>query len=105
MSWYARMPGTLLYHVEVSGWDSTQKFFVETCDLVWDEESAKIVVLRQTLDENTILFVRLLQSGESDRSHTLVYEAEFVGRTQGGLQQFRLNTVVPRLREEESTVA
>jgi hypothetical protein len=84
-----------VYAVEVSGWDATERFFVERCELEWDEESSKQVTLRQALGENTLLLVRLLQERESDRSHPVVYEAELVGKTESGLQQFRLNAVVP----------
>jgi len=102
---YARSANTRLYPVEVSGWNCTQNFFVERCDLVWNEDSGKQVLLKQKLRENSILFIRLLQPAKSDRSHPLVYEAELIGRTQSGLHQFRLNAVAPRLREEESFVA
>ncbi|MGB7283093.1 MAG: hypothetical protein WBE13_12590 [Candidatus Acidiferrum sp.] len=102
---YARCAGTRLYAVEVSGWNCTQNFFVERCDLVWNEDSGKQVVLKQSLRESAILFVRLLQPGESDRSYPVAYEAEFVGKTQNGLRQFRLNAVVPRLREEGVAMA
>jgi hypothetical protein len=101
----ALFPGTRQYAVEVSGWDTTQNFFVEKCELVWNEESGKQVALRRALRDNAILFVRLLQAGEGDRAHPVVYEAELVGRTQSGLRQFRLNTVAPRVREQESTMA
>ena len=90
-----RSTATTVYAVEASGWDATEKFFVERCELEWDEESSKQVTLRQALGENTLLLVRLLQEGESDRSHPVVYEAELVGKTESGLQQFRLNAVVP----------
>ena len=101
----AQLAGTRLYAVEVSGWDSTQIFFVERCELSWNEMSGKHVALKRTLQENTTLFVRLLQPSEADRSHPVVYEAELVGRTETGLKQFRLNAVAPRLPEVESPVA
>jgi hypothetical protein len=100
-----RFPVTRLYAVEVSGWDSTKNFFVEKCDLEWNEESGKQVTLQRTLNDNAVLLVRLMQPGETDRSHPVVYEAEFAGKTKSGLRQFRLNVVIPRLREEESPVA
>jgi len=49
------------------------------------------------LVNNAVLLVRLLRPGEADRSHPVVYEAEFVGETKSGLHQFRLNVVLPRL--------
>jgi hypothetical protein len=102
---YPSFPITRLYAVEVSGWDSAENFFVEKCELEWHEESGKQVSIKRALRDNAVLLVRLLQPGESDRSHPVAYEAELVGKTKSGLQQFRLNMVVPRLREEESSAA
>lgn len=102
---YARFPATRLFAVEVSGWDSTHSFFVEKCDLVWNEESGKHVALKRPLREKTLLFVRLLQSTEADRSHPVVYQAELMGKTSGGLGQFRLHSIAPQLQEMESAFA
>jgi hypothetical protein len=99
----ARFPATCLYAVEVSGWDSTERFFVERCELEWDEESSKQVELKRALGENTLLLVRLLQDGDSDRSHPVVYEAEWLGETKSGLQQFRLNAVGSLLRQQKTS--
>ena len=88
-------PVARVYAVEVSGWDATEEFFVERCELEWNEDSTKQVALKRTLGESTLLLVRLVQEEESDRSHPVVYEAEWVGKTKAGLQQFRLNVVVP----------
>ncbi|MGB8473859.1 MAG: hypothetical protein WCE61_07235 [Candidatus Acidiferrum sp.] len=101
---HARLPSTRLYAVEISGWDSLQSFFVEKCDLIWNEDSDKHVVLKRALRKNTTLFVRLLQSGEAGRSHPVVYEAELVGRAANGLLRFRLTAAAPRLREAENSV-
>ncbi len=100
-----RFPGKRLYAVEDSGWDGGTNFFVEKCELEWNEESGKHVALRRALSDNAILLVRLMQSDESDRSHPVVYEAECVGTTRSGLHQFRVTTVIPRLRETESSAA
>jgi len=89
------LPATRLFAVEVSGWDSKEHFFVERCELEWDEESSKQVELKRALGKSNLLLVRLLQEGESNRAHPVVYEAEFVGKTKSGRQQFRLNAVVP----------
>ncbi len=101
----APFPGIRRYPVEISGWDRTQNFFVERCDLVWNEDTGKHVALKQNLPDHAVLFVRLLQTGEADRSHPVVYVAEGVGQTQNGLHQFRLNTMTPRLKDLESSVA
>jgi len=102
---YARVPAKRFYAVEVSGWDGAENFFVEKCELEWNEESGKQVALKRALNDNTILLVRLMQADEPDRSHPVVYEAELVGKTRSGLHQFRLSTVVPRRRETESSAA
>lgn len=96
---YAQLPATRKFAVEVSGWDKSERFFVENCDLLWSEETGKHVVLAQKLRENAILFVRLLQSEPSERSHPVVYEAEFVGQAENGGSRFRLKTVTPRIVE------
>ncbi len=100
---YARILVTRLYAVEVSGWDRTENFFVENCELDWKEESDKQVTLKRALHDNAVLLVRLLECDESHRSHPLVYEAEWIRRTRSGMHQFRLKTVVPRRREQESS--
>jgi hypothetical protein len=96
----ARYPVTSLYRVEVSGWDSQQSFFVEKSDLEWSEETAKSVALSHMLGEDARIFVRLLQHTAPDRSDAVAYEADFVGRTQDGKNQFRLTQAQPRLEEE-----
>lgn len=101
----SRFPATRFYAVEASGWDGKEEFFVERCELEWNEESGKMVALKQTINNDSILLVRLLQPGDSSRSQPVAYEAELVGKTKSGLHQFRLNLVAPRLREEESSVA
>ena len=39
------------YCVEVSGWDVSEGFFVEKCELEWNEQSGKCVAMRRTLPE------------------------------------------------------
>jgi hypothetical protein len=102
---YTHFPVTRWYAVEVSGWDRTESFFVETCELEWKEESDKQVTLKRALNDNAVLLVRVVQFDGSDRSDPVVYEAKWVRRTRSGLHQFRLNTVVPRRREQESSAA
>ena len=94
-------PAANAYAVEIPGWDSTEYFFVEQCELEWNEESGKQVALKRTLNHSTILLVRLVQTGESGRSHPMACKAELVGKTKSGLYQFRLELVAPYLKEEE----
>ncbi len=102
---HSHFAGTRRFAVEVSGWDSAQSFFVEKCDLVWNEDSSKHVALKRNLRGNATLFVRLLETGAADPSHPVVYEAELLGSTESGLLQFRLSTIVPRAKESECSVA
>ncbi len=92
----ARFPIPGQYRVEVSGWDQNQAFFVEKSDLEWNEDSEKLVVLRNAVPDRAVVFLRLLQSLRADRSHPVPYEAEFVAITAEGQQQFRLHPVSPR---------
>jgi len=101
----ARFPATRLYAIEISGWDSEEQFFVERCELQWNEESGKQVGLRRAVNDNAILLVRLLKGGDPDRSQPVAYEAEGMGRTKTGMYQFRLNMVAPRRRDHESSAA
>jgi hypothetical protein len=101
----ARFPATRLYAIEVSGWDCKQQFFVERCELQWNEESGKRVGLKRAVNDNAILLVRLLQDGDADRSQPVAYEAKWMGKTKTGMYQFRLNMVAPRRKEQESSAA
>lgn len=96
---------TRVYAVEVSGWDSALEFFVERCDLVWSEDCGKLVRLSQALGERTIVFVRLLQPGQSEKNHPVAYEVESAGELQSGLRQFRLKMVTPRMSAAEPPAA
>jgi hypothetical protein len=98
----ARFPIAGLYRVEVSGWDQNQAFFVEKSDLEWNEDSGKLVVLRNAVPDRALVFLRLLQSLSADRSHPVPYEAEFVAITSEGRQQFRLHPVSPRTVDKSS---
>lgn len=101
MSLTSQIAETRSFAVEVSGWDSSDNFFVERCELVWHERSGKQVCLKQPLRENTILLVRLLDSGERERSHPVVYEAKLIGTPERGLRQFQLHASSPRGVETE----
>ena len=97
----AHRPLASVYRVEVSGWDSTQTYFVEKSELEWDEETGKQVVLSRTMRERAILFVRLLQPTAPDRSFPVPYEVEFIAAMDNGHQQFRIHRVRPRMGERQ----
>jgi len=92
----ARHPVVGTYRVEVSGWDSSQSFFVEKTELEWNEETGKQISLRRQLRPGAMIFVRLLQPTATDRSSPVAYKAEYITTDSGGLHHFRLTQVVPR---------
>jgi hypothetical protein len=96
MSLTARHPVTNLYSVEVSGWDASESFFVERSELEWEEDAGKQVILHRMLREGAHIFVRLLQSFSSERSHPVPYEAHYSGSTPDGRWRFRLLPLRPR---------
>jgi hypothetical protein len=96
---YVKMPQVRRYRVEVSGWDREQNFFVENSDLLWAEESGKVVSLHRALSPEAILFVRLLDPEQADRSHPVVYQAKWLGEAADRSQQFQLSALVPRTPE------
>jgi len=87
---------TASYRVEVSGWDSSQSFFVEKADLEWSDSGEKLVVLRHELREDSILFVRLLQPLSPDRSHPVPYAAEPLGLKDYSQWEYRLRQIQPQ---------
>lgn len=101
---YAKFPSARRYRVEVSGWDAAENFFVENCDLLWTEESGKVISLRHNLSRTAILFVRLLDSEQNDRAHPVVYQASHLEATPDGAQRFLLEALVPRVNSEQNSV-
>jgi hypothetical protein len=97
----AEHPVTNLYLVEVSGWDDHKAFFVENSELEWTEESGKQVTLNRGLNEDAVIFLRLLQQTGNDRSHPVAYQANLVARSAEGQWQFRLKPVSARSREQQ----
>lgn len=88
-------PAVDIYRVEVSGWDSSQTFFVEKSELEWNEETGKQIKLSRALRKGTMIFVRLLQPTASDRASSVAYWAEYVATTPEGTHQFSLTQVHP----------
>lgn len=52
------------FPVEVSGWDTSDNFFVESTMLRWNGDEKKEVGLRGAVREGCVVFVRLLQPME-----------------------------------------
>jgi hypothetical protein len=99
----ARCPVTSHYSVEVSGWDASEGFFVEKCELEWSEQSGKHVVLRRMLPEGAHVFVRLLQPMSAERSYPVPYKTYFASFQTDGHYQFQLIAVCARLKEAGPT--
>jgi hypothetical protein len=83
------------YPVEASGWDSAQSFFVEKSELRWDEATGKHLTLSRCLCPGSLIFLRLLQPVSQDRSLSVAYQAQHVGVTPDGQQEFRLSQIQP----------
>jgi hypothetical protein len=84
------------YPVEASGWDSSQTFFVEKSELEWSEITGKQLTLTRSLCPGSVIFLRLLQPISPERSLPVAYQAQPVGVTPEGQQQFRLNPIQPK---------
>ena len=97
----AEHPVTNLYLVEVSGWDDHKAFFVENSELEWTEESGKQVTLNRGLNEDAVIFLRLLQQTGNDRSHPVAYQANLVARNAEGQWQFSLKAVSARSQKQQ----
>lgn len=95
----APFPETSTYAVEVSGWDRDQVFFVETTDLEWNESSGKHLVLRRSLLDKAVVFVRLLQPNGSNRSYAVAYVATSMQGPAGSGYFYRLSAVHPCRRD------
>lgn len=83
------------YRVEVSGWDSSENFFVEKTALTWAQNSEKQVTLKSDLREGSVIFVRLLQPTAMVTNIPVAYQAVSVtpkdanGRTRVSMVQLR----------------
>jgi hypothetical protein len=98
----AQRPFTNSYPVEASGWDSVQSFFVEKCELEWNEDTGKYLTLTHALCQGAMIFLRLLQPTSPDRSLPVAYRAQHIGVTPEGQQQFRLNQIQPNGGSKDS---
>ena len=74
-----RGPAASSYHVEISGWDALERFFVENTTLTWSETDGKKVLVRQRLREGTVVFIRLLEHEPSNHAFPVAYRVHGVG--------------------------
>jgi hypothetical protein len=62
------------YRVEVSGWDTSENFFVEKTTLTWGLNAQKQILMKSDLREGCVLFIRLLQPTAIVSNTTIAYE-------------------------------
>ncbi|MGB0034325.1 MAG: hypothetical protein WBP79_02495 [Candidatus Acidiferrales bacterium] len=106
-----RIDESKTYRVEVSGWDSAEKFFVEKTSLNWADESRKEITLQSLLDPGSVVFVRLLLPLYNSNNFPIAYQAVDVkskdgsGRTRVSLEQLRPRPAYKDSRtDDESSV-
>ena len=88
------------YRIEISGWGLDNSFFVERTDLQWTTDGEKRVQLRRTLQEEAVVFVRLLSDEPSSGSLPVAYQVEGVKpMDRNGRCQMRLAQLNPRSKE------
>ncbi|HKW88270.1 MAG TPA: hypothetical protein VJN21_05900 [Candidatus Acidoferrales bacterium] len=68
------------YHVEVSGWDLGENFFVERTVLNWEHDGKKEVLLRAPLHEGALVFVRLISESLGGRSIPMTFLVHRIGK-------------------------
>jgi hypothetical protein len=66
------------YAVEISGWDASEKFFVEKTTLPVSTCSDKLICLQYQLRHGCVVFVRLLPLSLGCDNFPIAYRAEIV---------------------------
>jgi hypothetical protein len=84
------------YHVEVSGWDASDAFFVEKTTLDWSEGDKREITLRSALSEDAVVFVRLLQEFGKADSFPIAYRAACVKVDENGRMLVQLARLHPQ---------
>jgi hypothetical protein len=90
------------YRVEVSGWDASEKFFVEKTTLTWGSDEKKEITLRSSLREGSVVFVRLLQAFAKGHHIPIPYQAASVTEDAVGRTLVRLARLRPRVPFKET---
>jgi hypothetical protein len=92
------------YHVEVSGWDISENFFVEKTLLDWGHDAQQEIRVRSTLREGCIVFVRLLQPLENGNNLPIAYQAvKVMPKESDGWTRICLAKLHPRTPYKESS--
>ena len=85
------------YRVEVSGWDASENFFVETTILNWSGDEGKQISLRSPVREGCVVFVRLLRPFVNADSIPVAYQvSQLVEQEASGCTTVRLAQLYPR---------
>ena len=84
------------YSVEVSGWDSSENFFVEKTDLQWASDGVKEIRLRRAVREGSVLFVRLMQPVATSENYPIACQAVKVLEPKDGRAAVQLTQLRPR---------
>jgi len=91
------------YRVEVSGWDASEKFFVEKSMLVWTESIGKRLALKTLVRIGSVLFVRLIQAVGGGTTFPVAYRAvEFAPDDRGPGGVVTLEQLQPRMAFRET---
>jgi hypothetical protein len=92
------------YHVEISGWDAAEIFFVENTEVDWGEQSEKRVRLRRPLRKGAIIFVRHLHYCGIMRDCPTPYEVDLLNVDERGYCEYRLAPVRGRVSRGSTNV-
>ena len=96
-------PDDTTYHVEASGWDASENFFVEKTALDWCHDGSKKVSLRSSIREGAVVFIRLNQARNANPVFPIAYQAEKVSpRDSRGFCHVSLVQLRPRARAESA---
>lgn len=90
------------YRVEVSGWDTSDAFFVEKTMLDWSGGDRKEISLGSVLLEDAVVFVRLLQQVGKVDSVPIAYRASGVKTGENGRTIVQLARLHPRTPFKET---
>ena len=87
--------------VEVSGWDTQGRFFVEHSTLDCTESGSKVLALRCSVSGRSFLFLRTLYSGSVGKSHPEAYRVESIESSEAsGFKYLHLANFLPRRSRE-----
>ena len=94
------------YRVEVSGWDTSDRFFVEKTALDWGRDAHKEISLRSAVCQGCVVFVRLLQAIANSNNFPIAYQAVNVTeREADGRMRVRLEQLRPHATRKETGVS